>query len=128
MLVYEIVACSFVAPPAVLVFHNRSDVPIALYPEVTIGPCSMTELDEAAIARGKARLEEAFASSGDFESWVPAGAIQFQSGVPVRRVGESDPITVVVSAVAQPRFVEGRVPASELPECGGQPLGISQGV
>ena|SRR5687768_16395583 len=115
-------ACSLAPPPAVLVIHNRSDAPIALYPEVTIPPCSTSELDEAAIARGKARLSEEFARNSDFVSWVPAGTVQL-TAVPPQRIGAPAPLTVIVSGVAQPRFVEGRVSTSELPDCGGQPVG-----
>lgn len=123
-LVFVIVACSVVSP-AELIFHNRSDVPIALYPDVTVPPCSTIELNQAAIDAGKARFDAAFAS-GDFDgAWVPAGAVQFLTGVPPRRIGEIEPVTVVVSGVAEPRFVLGRVPEVELPPCGGQPVGIS---
>jgi hypothetical protein len=120
-----IAACSLGPAPAVLVFHNRSEAPIALYPDVTVPPCSTTELDEAAIERGKARFDAAFASTGVFDSWVPPGAVQYQSAIPGHRIGATEPLTVIVSGVAEPRFVEGWVPASELPVCGGEPVGIA---
>jgi hypothetical protein len=125
VLVVGFAACSFGPAPAVLVFHNRSDAPIALYPDVTIAACSTMERDQAAIDRGKARFDAEFASTGVFDSWVPPGAVQYRSAIPGHRIGATEPLTVVVSGVAEPRFVEGRVPDSGLPDCGGQPVGIS---
>jgi hypothetical protein len=117
-------ACSILASPAVLVFHNRSDVPIALYPAVTVAPCSTMEFDSAAIEQGKARLDEAFMSDDGPDGWVPAGSIQFHPRVQFSsRTGATEPLTVVVSAL--PLRVEGRrIEPAELPDCGGEPAGI----
>jgi hypothetical protein len=117
-------ACSILPSPAVLVFHNRSDVPIALYPAVTVGPCSTMEFDSAAIEQGKARFKEAFLSADGPDGWVPAGSVQFAPGVAFTRpTGATEPLTVVVSAL--PLRVEGhRLEPAELPDCGGEPAGI----
>ena len=116
-------ACSIVPSPAVLVFHNRSDVPIALYPDVIIAPCSTAELDSAAIDQGKARFDEAFMSDEGFDAWVPAGAVRFQVGIQGRRIGATEPLTVVVSALPL-RVEDRRLAPAELPDCGGEPVGI----
>lgn len=116
-------ACSILPSPAVLVFHNRSDARIALYPDVIIEPCSTMEFDGAAIDQGKARSVEAVVSDEGFDAWVPAGAVQFQAGIPGRRIGATEPLTVVVSALPI-RIEEHRLAPAELPDCGGDPVGI----
>jgi hypothetical protein len=116
-------ACSILPSPAVLVFHNRSDARIALYPEVIIEPCSTMEFDRAAIDQGKARLDEEIMSDEGFDGWVPAGVVQFQAGIPGRRMGATEPLTVVVSALPI-RIEDHRLAPAELPDCGGEPVGV----
>ena len=117
-------ACGVLPEPTVLVFDNRSAVPVALYPDAIVGPCSRMEFDRAAIDRGKAALDAAFRKDGTFDSWVPAGAVQYQAGIPSRRIGATEPTTVVVSALPLRVEVAARVPEAQLPACGGDPVGI----
>ena len=104
--------------PPVLIFHNRSDVPIALYPDVTVAPCSSVELDQRSIDLANDRL----LSAGS--DWVPAGALRPGWGIQGQQIGSDQPVTVIVSGIMQPRFVDGRVPSSDLPACGGEPVGL----
>jgi hypothetical protein len=120
-------ACSVLPGPTVLVFDNRSAVPVALYPDAIVGPCSTMEFDRAAIDHGKAALDAAFrkdGTDGTFDSWVPAGAVHYQAGIPGRRIGATEPTTVVVSALPLRVEVAARVPEAQLPPCGGDPVGI----
>lgn len=119
-----VAACSPTASP-VLVIVNRSDATLALYPTAIVRPCTTLELDQKAIDAGKNALDQAMASDADPYAWVPAGDLQFGQDIPPRRANATEPMTVVVSS--QPfRAVEGRVPTSDLPPCGGSPVGISQ--
>ena len=115
-------ACS-PSGPTVLVIANRSDATLALYPTAIIAPCSTLELDQKAIDAGKAAFDQAMTRDSDPTKWVPAGDVQFGQEIPPRDANATEPMTVVVSS--QPfRAVEGRVPAAEMPSCGGQPVGL----
>ncbi len=104
-------------PDYVLV--NRSDVPIALAPDVQLGPCSASAFTKAELdAAGEAFLK--LAMEGDY-SWVPADAVVLTRGIPGPRNGAPRPMTFVISGDALPRIIEGPVQEAELPACGGKP-------
>lgn len=110
----------------VLVFHNRSATQIALYPGVVIEPCSTMVFDRSAVDRGNLRLQEEFLRTGTSDGWVPRGAALFAAGIPGRPDGAAAPMSVVASS--QPLQVGlGSIDPSELPPCGGMPLGIDGG-
>ncbi len=116
-------ACSLLpGDTAVLIVHNRSAVPIALYPGAIIEPCSEVEFDRGAVNAGNARLNQAMDSDPE-HSWVPRGAVRFSRGISGRPVGSTEPMTVVVSA-GEPHQQLGRIAPGELPACGGEPVGI----
>ena len=47
----------------------------------------------------------------------------FQAGIPGRRIGATEPLRVVVSALPL-RVEDHRIALAELPDCGGEPAGI----
>lgn len=109
-------------PTHVLVLVNRSDSTIAFYPEVVVPACSSMGLSEEQLRVAKDAFLEALGN--DDQSWIPAGAKQFTAGVAPRPLGAPDPQTVIVSGTDVPRSVDGVVLESELPACGGEPVGI----
>ena len=104
LLALAVAACDVLPGPAVLVFHNRSAVDIALLPGTTVAACSTAEFDQGDLDAGNARWQE-----DPFQSWVPEGAIEY-GGIGGGTVRSTEPITVIVSGVTMPREVEGRVP------------------
>lgn len=110
-------------PAYALVVVNRSDTTIALLPGMIIPPCSQAGYTAAQIDAAQEAFTTAFMDDDD--SWIPDGATQFTRGFEPQRIGAPDPQTVIVSGSAEPRVIDGSVPAEALPDCGGAPLGIS---
>jgi hypothetical protein len=109
-------ACA-VTPDYVLV--NRSDVAIAIAPNVQIAPCSAANFTESELkAAGEAFLERAM--EGDF-SWVPADAVALTGGIPGPRIGAPRPMIFVISGSNLPQVFYGPLEESDLPACGGEP-------
>ena len=105
--------------PPDYVLANRSDVPIAIAPNVQLAPCSASAFTKAELeAAGEAFLERAM--EGDY-SWVPADAVVLTGGIPGPRIGAPRPMTFVISGDAHPQVFYGPVQEADLPACGGNP-------
>lgn len=110
-------------PTHALVLVNRSDTTIAFYPQVVVPACSSLSLSDDQLRVAKDALLEAIGN--DDQSWIPAGAKEFRIGVAPRPLEAPDPQTIVVSGTEAPRSIDGFVMESELPDCGGEPVGVS---
>lgn len=105
-----------------LVVVNRSDTPIAFLPGMVVGPCSEVGYTDAQIKAAQDAYQVAL--DADDASWIPPGAVQFERGIAGQRIGAPKPQTLIISGALEPNVVDGNVAASQLPACGGPPIGI----
>jgi hypothetical protein len=105
-----------------VVVFNRSDASIAFLPGMVVGPCAEGRYTERQIEAAQDAYMTAFMN--DDESWIPAGARQFERGLVGRRIGAPEPQIVIISGTAEPAVFDGTVPAGQIPDCGGAPVGI----
>lgn len=103
---------------------NRSGRDVAFYPEVVVPSCSSLSLTGAQTEAGRQALD-AWLHDPESPSWGPGNPVRFERGIVGRPIGAAKPTVIVVSSTAEPQVFDGFVP-SELPPCGGEPVGIEQ--
>jgi hypothetical protein len=106
------------AGQSTIAIANRSNATVAVGPGLTVPRCSTLTIP---IGDYQTARNEAAQRVFDDESWLPPGAVELNFGVDVAGTGPAITSTLIVSSVADPRFVAASVPADELPECGGVP-------
>jgi hypothetical protein len=113
-------APSATSAAAIIYFANRSDTALAIAPDLLIPACgsvSTTPLAyEASRTRGAKQMMD--------DTWaIPPGA-GFWNGVVFAGDPIQDDLTVVISSAHPPAVREGIVAATDLPACGGAPVGV----
>lgn len=101
---------------------NQSDTAIAFLPGMVVGPCAEGRYTKQQIEAAQDEYMTAFMD--DDGSWIPAGAKQFERGLVGRRIDAPTPQIVIISGKAEPAVFDGSVPGEEVPDCGGEPVGI----
>ena len=70
---------------------------MALYPDVTVPPCSAVELSGREVVQGEQRLDDSFLSDeSEWYRWVPAGTTYLDLDWARPRIEKNETVTVVV--------------------------------
>lgn len=100
--------------PAELIVLNRTTVPLALYPGLTVDACAKARYTHEHMRAGVERL---MAELDD--DWIPAGSVRYELPAYARAVGDEGPVVIAVTSRGAEFVTPGKADADA--PCEGRP-------
>jgi len=111
------------SPRAFLHIVNRSAIAVTVGPELSIAACGRVSTSRAGYDAARNAAGELALAGMTWEA--PAGALVWDMAIGFE---PTDDLTVVISGALPPAVRQGVVADADLPQCGGNPVGIVPGL